>query len=201
MAPTAVTLYALVWLFDHLDTPVRRLIGWALGEHLSADVGPFVVPGTGLAITVVVILLAGAITSNLVGRTLVGWFERLLDRVPLVRTLYSAVKQLIAPFGDEKNPFQTVVMVDFPGSEVYSLGFLIKPNAAVSKSGEPLSVVFVPTNHVYMGHVGLYPPSRIHHVDMTAEEALKYLVSMGNALERRVGLGDAPASARGGGAG
>jgi uncharacterized membrane protein len=181
LAPLYVTLFVLHWIFEYLDGPVRNAIRDATGYDW---------PGIGVVATLLLIMISGAIGSSLVFRGIGSWLESLLDRIPLVRTLYGAVKQLISPFGDEeKNPFQHVVMVEFPDGGMYSLGFLIKENAATGPDGTPLSIVMVPTNHVYLGHVGLYPSSRIHPVDMGAEEALKYLVSMGNALDRRVQLG------------
>lgn len=186
LAPTAITVFVLLWLFEHLDGPVRRAIANATGYD---------VPGIGVVATVFLILLAGAVASSIALRGIIRWLERLLDRIPLVRTLYGAVKQLITPFADEKNnPFQHVVMVEFPDEGVFSLGFLVKENAATSPKGVPLSAVMVPTNHGYLGFVGLYPASKIHPCDMTAEEALKFLVSMGIALDRNVVLGSLPAA-------
>lgn len=182
LAPAAVTVFSLAWLFGHLDGPVRHAIARTTG---------FDVPGTGVAATLLLILFSGAIASSLVFRGVFNWLEDQLDRIPLVRTLYGAVKQLITPFADPKNnPFQQVVMVEFPDAGVFSLGFLVKPNAATSPTGEALSAVMVPTNHGYLGFVGLYPMSKVHPVDLTAEEALKFLVSMGIALDRNVSLGN-----------
>ena len=181
LAPTTVTIFIMLWLFQHLDGPVRRAIASATGYD---------VPGSGVLATLLIILFAGAIASSIATRGLVLFLERAVERIPIVRTLYGAVKQMITPFADEKNnPFQHVVMVEFPDAGIYSLGFLVKQNAAHSPTGEPLAAVMVPTNHGYLGFVGLYPASRIHPVDMTAEEALKFLVSMGIGLERDLQLG------------
>jgi len=182
IAPLGVTIFILNILFTSLDGPIRRTI---------ADLTGFDVPGTGVLATVVVILIAGGIASSIALKGIFNWIERaLFDRIPLVRTLYGAIKQLIAPLGDAKaNPFQHVVMVEFPEAGTYSLGFLVKEDAATAPTGENLSAVMVPTNHGYLGFVGLYPAVKVHPVDMSAEEALKFLVSMGIALDRKVSLG------------
>ena len=181
VAPAFVTAVAVAWVFDHIDSPARE----AIAHYTGVDI-----PGLGLLITLLVVLLAGAAVSQYAIRSVVQSFERLLDRIPLVRTLYSGVKQLIAPFGDEKaNTFQSVVVVEFPHPGMYSLGFLIKPNAATTKDGVALSAVLVPTNHLHLGNVVLARPEQIHAVDLSAEEGLKFLVSMGAALERPMLLG------------
>lgn len=189
--PVFVTVAAIKWVYETLDAALRPGVDAAATALTGA---PLHIPGIGFVVVILLIPVLGGLASNLVGRTVLGWFDKTLDRIPLVRTLYGAIKQLIAPFGAESNPFQQVVMVEMPGPDVYTLGFLIKPNAATSASGEPLSVVLCPTNHVYFGHVGLYPARRIHHVDMNADEALRFLVSMGNALDSKVALGPPPAT-------
>src|SRR6185436_8606026 len=108
--------------------------------------------------------------------TVVRWFESLLDRIPLVRTLYSGVKQLISPLADERaESFQKVVVIRYPDKDIYSLGFLIRPHAGVSPSGEPLSAILIPTNHLHLGSIVLVAASRIHDVDLTAEQGLRFL--------------------------
>jgi uncharacterized membrane protein len=111
-----------------------------------------------------------------------------------VRTLYSGVKQLVAPLADEHGAsFQRVVIVPFPSSDAYAIGFLIKPRAGVTPEGEPLHAVLVPTNHLHLGNVVLYPASRVQDVDLSAEEALRFLVSMGAGLAHPLTMG-APAA-------
>lgn len=177
LAPAAITVSAVLWLLDHLDRPAREAIHDATGYNI---------PGTGVVLTIALILIAGAIASNIATRGLLSWFEAALDRIPLVRTLYSGVKQLIAPFGEEggSSTFSSVVVVEYPSAGLYSLGFLIKSNAARTEEGETLAAVLVPTNHLHLGNVVLARESQLHKVDLTAEEGLKFLVSMGSALEK-----------------
>lgn len=185
LAPAYITISAVIWMLDHLDRPAR--------EALHRWTG-YSIPGTGVILTILLILLAGAIASNIATRGFVRYFELLLDRIPLVRTLYSGVKQLIAPFGDESgsSTFSSVVIVEYPSQGIYSLGFLIKSHAATTEAGVRLSAVLVPTNHLHLGNVVLARPDQIHAVQLSAEEGLKFLVSMGAALEKPLVLTPGP---------
>lgn len=199
LAPAFITFVALLWIFDHIDAPVRNLIAWGTaemglgpvdgsGKHLG-----YHIPGVGVVVTFLLILGVGAIVSTFAVQGTIRWFESTLDRIPLVRTLYSGVKQLMAPLADEHgSTFSQVVMVEFPDANNYSLGFLIKRDAALSPKGEMLSAVLVPTNHLHLGNVILTPAYRIYAVDLSAEEGLKFLVSMGAALDRKLELGVGP---------
>lgn len=177
MAPAYITFLAVAYLLEHLDRPARETLASWIGYNI---------PGAGVVVTLVVILVAGAIASNIALRGLLSWFEAALDRIPLVRTLYSGVKQLIAPFGDESgaSTFSSVVIVEYPSAGLYSLGFLIKASAARTEDGTTLAAVLVPTNHLHLGNVVLARENQLHKVDLTAEEGLKFLVSMGAALEK-----------------
>lgn len=181
LAPAYITFLAVAYLLEHLDRPARELVAGWTGYNI---------PGLGVVLTVGLILVAGAIASNIALRGILRWVETALDRIPLVRTLYSGVKQLIAPFGEEegKRTFSSVVMVEYPSAGLYSLGFLIKPNAARTEDGSQLSAVLVPTNHLHLGNVVLVKAAQMHKVELSAEDGLKFLVSMGAALEKPLAL-------------
>lgn len=180
LAPAYVTYGALKWIFEHVDRPLRLLVARWLGYN---------VPGVGFLSVLLILVVTGAVASTFVMRSFLKWLEATLDRIPLVRTLYSGVKQLVSPLGeDQSTSFQRVVMIPFPHEHMFSLGFLIKQNAATSPTGEPLSAVLVPTNHLHLGNVVLCPNTLIHDVDMNAESALRFLVSMGAALDRPLKL-------------
>lgn len=185
LAPAYITFLAVAWLLEHLDRPAREMVASWTG---------YSIPGTGVVLTVAFILIAGAIASNIALRGLLSWFEAALDRIPLVRTLYSGVKQLIAPFGEEDgaSTFSSVVIVEYPSPGLFSLGFLIKANAAQAEGGSTLSAVLVPTNHLHLGNVVLVRSEQLHKVELTAEEGLKFLVSMGAALEKPLQLSPMP---------
>lgn len=181
IAPTYITIVVILWLFRHLDAPLRNFIATVLPQAA--------LPGIGVAATFAVIMLAGAVASTFIVRTMIAAFERLLYGIPLIRTLYSGVKQLLSPFSPEESAqFQRVVVVEWPGEDLYALGFLVKPQASVGPDGKTMSSVLLPSNHLHLGNVVLIPDGRIHPVSMSIEEGLKFLVSMGAALDRPIRL-------------
>lgn len=184
LAPAYVTGVVLFWLFKSIDGPIRKLV---------ATVTEVEIPGIGVAATALLVLLAGAVASTLFMKNFVRWFEWALQQVPGVRTLYSAIKQLVAPFDEDgSQALNRVVVVEAPDRGLYSLGFLVKAEAAVGPDGVRLSSVLLPSNHLHLGNVVLIPEARIHPVDMTIEEGLKFLVSMGAGLEKPMRFGDVP---------
>jgi uncharacterized membrane protein len=135
--------------------------------------------------TFVLIMGAGAFASSFISKSLFGALERLMLSVPVIRTIYSGIKQLLSPFSPEESAqLQRVVVVEWPGDGLYSLGFLVKTNACVAPAGGMMSACLLPSNHLHLGNVVMIPHERIFPVDMTVEEGLKFLVSMGAALDR-----------------
>ena len=182
LAPAYITVIVIVWLFDHLDAPLRSAIGAVLPRLAG--------PGVGVAATFLLILGVGAVASTFVVKTVFEWIERALENIPVIRTLYTGVKQLLSPFSPEESAkLQRVVIVEWPGSDLYSLGFLVKPDACVGPDGRMMSSVLLPSNHLHLGNVVLVPESKIHPVDMTIEQGIKFLVSMGAGLDRPMQLG------------
>jgi uncharacterized membrane protein len=184
IAPAYVTISVLLWLFRYLDGPVHRAI-----ERVAPQVA---VPGIGVAATLLLVLVTGAVASTILVRGLVRWFENVLAQIPLVRTIYSAIKQLLSPFSPEESAqLQRVVVVEWPKDGLFALGFLVKPGAVERPDGSTLSAVLLPSNHLHLGNVVLVPDAHIYPVDMTIEQGLKFLVSMGAGLEKPLQLGKA----------
>jgi len=181
LAPTYVTVVVILWLFNHIDAPLRSLVA---GIFPAAAI-----PGIGVLATFLLIMAAGAVASTFIARALFGGFERMLLSIPMVRTLYSGVKQLLSPFSPEESAqLQRVVIVEWPGEGLHMLGFLVKPDACLGPEGTMMSAVLLPSNHLHLGNVVLVPDRLIFPVDMSIEEGLKFLVSMGAALDRPLRL-------------
>ena len=181
IAPTYITIVVILWLFSHLDAPLRSLI--------ASIVPRAALPGIGVVATLTLIMVAGAVASTLIARSFFDAVERLLLGIPLIRTLYSGVKQLLSPFSPEESAqLQRVVMVEWPSEGLYSVGFLVKPDACVAPDGSKMSSVLLPSNHLHLGYVVLVPDARIQPIDMNVEEGLKFLVSMGAALDKPIRL-------------
>ena len=184
IAPTYITVIVILWLFNHLDSPLR---------NFAAAIDPrAAIPGIGVLATFTLIMLAGAVASNFIAKSFFQAIERMLLGIPLIRTLYSGVKQLLSPFSPEESAqFQRVVAVEWPSPALFALGFLVKPDACIAPNGTRMSAVLLPSNHLHLGNVVLIPDTLIHPLDMTIEDGLKFLVSMGAALDRPIRL-DAP---------
>lgn len=179
MVPLVVSVVAIVWLFrwaDRLTIGVVERFGL---EH---------VPGLGILVTAGIVLLVGLVATNVLGRRVLQRTESLLLRVPLFKTIYAPVKQLISAFSpDSESGFKRMVFVEDP-VRGYLLGFLTKEFVVDRGRGpETILAVYVPTNHLYLGDVVLCPPERVFFPDLTVEDGIRVFLTGGMALPEHVG--------------
>jgi uncharacterized membrane protein len=187
--PLVVSVAALVWIFGIIDgfaAPlmeplVARLLG--LGEGGS-------VPGIGLLIFVLVVLTVGAVATNVIGRRVLAKAEGWLMLIPVFRTIYAPVKQLVAAFSPENEVgFKRVVMVE-DAQRGWVMGFLTKEFTVDRGRGpEALIAVYVPTNHLYLGDVAMYPRERVVFPDISVEEGVRIFLTGGMSMPGRVSGG------------
>ncbi len=140
------------------------------------------IPGLGVLTTLVLVLLVGGLTRNMVGRKLVALGERILLQIPIVRNVYAASKQFLDAFTvPGKSAFRQVVLVEFPRKGVHSIGFVAGAAApGWNGEGEPTVTVYVPTApNPTSGYVLMIPQREIIPLAMTVEEGLKFVVSGG----------------------
>lgn len=182
IVPLLVSVAALVYFFrliDGLMSPVyaRWLFAW-LGRP---------VPGLGLLTALALILVVGAVTSNVLGKRLLQRAERYLMLVPVFKTVYSPVKQLVAAFNpDNESGFKRVVLVD-EASGAQALGFLTREFTVDTGQGaEPMLAVYVPTNHLYLGDVRIVRRAAARFPDITVEEGVRIFLTGGVALRGAV---------------
>jgi uncharacterized membrane protein len=172
--PLVVSIAAIVWMFRIVDGLTSGWYERWLGAHP---------PGLGVVTTAVIVLAIGALTTNVIGRRVLGRGEQLLMQVPIFRTVYAPVKQLVAAFSpDNESGFKRVVMVDFVGrGEV--LGFLTKEFSVDKGRGPELAMaVYVPTNHLYIGDVIVCWPEQVTFPDLTVEEGIRVFLTGGMGL-------------------
>lgn len=176
--PLVISVGAIVWIFRLID-------GW---------VGPFYavwfsheLPGLGILTTAALVLLVGAFATNVIGKRLLQRAESYLVRVPVFRTIYSPVKQLVVAFSpDNEYGFKRVVLVEEP-ARGYVLGFLTKEFTLDRGQGpEPMISVYVPTNHLYLGDVVICPRDKASYPDITVEQGIRIFLTGGMALSSRV---------------
>jgi len=146
-------------------------------------------PGLGVATTALAILLVGAIATNVVGKRLLQRAEWLLLHVPLFRSIYAPVKQLIAAFSpDNESGFKRVVMVE-DARRGHVLGFLTREftiDLGQGQGPEPRLAVYVPTNHLYLGDIVVVEPGRVTYPDISVEDGIKIFLTGGMALPPKV---------------
>jgi uncharacterized membrane protein len=176
--PLVISVAALVWIFGIIDGFTEPLATRVLGRE---------VPGLGLLITLLVVLTVGAVATNVLGRRLLARGESWLMMIPVFRTIYAPVKQLVVAFSpDSETGFKRVVMIDDP-SRGWVMGFLTKEFEVDRGRGpERLMAVYVPTNHLYLGDVMIYPRERAMFPDISVEEGVRIFLTGGMSLPGRI---------------
>jgi uncharacterized membrane protein len=185
-APLAITIYIVWWLVHWIDGWVKPLIPSSYDPDRYL---PFAVPGMGVVIAFLLITLLGFLAANLLGRTLISYGERLLGRMPLVRTVYGGLKQMFETMLTSKTAtFNKVVLIEYPRRETWSLAFVAMP--ASGEVREVLQVddefenqimtVYVPTTpNPTSGYLLFAKRKEMIELDMTIEEAAKLVITGG----------------------
>lgn len=179
-APLGITLW-LVWSFvEFVDGAVTPLLpkAWDPENWLG-----FPLPGLGIIIVVVGLTLIGAIVANLFGRTMVRIGELILARVPLVRSIYSVIKQVVETLAsNDASSFKEAVLVEYPGKGMWVLGFVTSPSPdpEITRDSPDVVGVLVPSSpNPAMGQLVFVTPERIRKLDMPVEKAAKLVISFG----------------------
>ncbi|TDJ29961.1 MAG: DUF502 domain-containing protein [Gammaproteobacteria bacterium] len=143
----------------------------------------FSIPGLGAIIALIVLVITGMLGANLLGRRLVKFYESLLERIPFVRTVYGVVKHFAeVVFSDSTTSFKKVLLIEYPRENLYSLAFQTSEDPAEvhAVTGEPIVAVFLPTTPNPTSGFMLFVPTRsVVELDMSVEEALKMIISLG----------------------
>jgi uncharacterized membrane protein len=179
-APIGITIY-LTWAFVHwVDSRVKPLIPRLYNPDTYL---PFSVPGVGLLFAILILTLLGFLTANLVGRSVVGFGENLLNRVPLVRNLYRGLRQLFQTvLSQSSRSFQQVGLVEYPRKGVYRVAFVATEakGEVAHRLQEEVYSVFIPnTPNATSGFLVFMPRKEVILLDMTFEEAAKMIISAG----------------------
>jgi uncharacterized membrane protein len=172
--PLFITVAALVWTFRVVDSVAIPLSTSVLGRE---------VPGLGVLMTGLFILVAGAVATNVIGRRVLQQTEAWLLHVPLFKTVYAPVKQLVAAFSpDNEAGFKKVVIIE-DSRKGLVLGFLTREFTIDRGKGlEALVAVYVPTNHLYLGDVVVYPKAQAIFPDLSVEEGVRIFLTGGMAI-------------------
>jgi len=182
--PVGLTVFVVVSLFRFIDGFVGK--GSTFGNTVERALGQWI-PGLGIYVTIVLILIIGVITRNVIGRTLHYYFERLFFAVPGVGKMYGTFKQFSNALLNRTRTtaFQSVVMFEFPKEGVQALGVVTNENVGKIRdlTGEDCLLVYAPTApNPLSGYMLIIPKRLVTYVDMPVEDALSMVVSSGSAL-------------------
>jgi uncharacterized membrane protein len=178
--PLIISVAALVWVFGVIDGITEPLVSRWVGRA---------VPGLGIAMTALLVLLVGVAATNMVGKRVLQRAESWLLHIPLFRTVYAPVKQLVVAFSpDNEYGFKRVVLVQEPGRG-YVLGFLTREFTLQRGDGaHPLVAVYVPTNHLYLGDIVIYPRERVLFPELSVEDGVRIFLTGGMAVPGRLSV-------------
>ena len=178
-APLGITIWVLSFILGMMDQSIMLLpTQWQprnlLGFHL---------PGLGALLTLLIVFLTGLLTANFIGQRLVRWWEALLHRIPVVRSIYQSVKQISdTVFSPSGQAFRQAVLVQYPRPDSWTIGFLTGTPGGeiVDHLGDTMVSLYVPTTpNPTSGFFLMVPRTDVIELDMSVEDALKYLISMG----------------------
>lgn len=178
-APLAVTYFLLRFAVNLMDKTLAVLPQQYQPEELLG----FHIPGLGVILTFVVLFLTGMLAANFVGRYVVGGWESLLDRIPIVRTIYGGAKNFAEiVFSESNDSFKKVLLIEYPRKGIYSLAFQTSSELGEvqGRTGEDVVCCFVPTTpNPTSGFVIMLPRKDVRVLDMEIDEALKMIISLG----------------------
>lgn len=177
--PLVITVWVLSIIVSTLDQSLQLL---PTSVHPRTLVG-FPIPGVGALLTLLMILLTGLLATNFIGQKLVLWSEKIVARIPVVNSVYHSVKQVSDTlFSSSGNAFRKALLVQYPRQGSWTIAFLTgKPGGDVLNhlQGEYVSVYVPTTPNPTSGFFLMMPTKDVVELDMTVDEALKYIISMG----------------------
>ena len=176
LIPIGITLYLTLFIINVSSKLIPKEI---TPNHYL----PYNIPGLEILIAVLLITIIGWLSLSFIGKRLFNLFESVLNKIPIIRTVYSAVEQLIETFTKSKSDKKTVVLIEYPRKGVYAVGFATKANTGEikNKAGKELINVFVPTTpNPTSGFLLMFPKDEVIYLDLSFEEASKFLVSAGS---------------------
>lgn len=180
--PAVITFLVIWWLFKFVDGFLEPLYFRILGYHVH---------GLGFISTILLIFIIGIISTNVLGRKIIEYFELLILKIPVLKGIYTSVKQLVDAFSPESkvSSFKKFVIVEYPRPGVYAYGFLTKECVMRTERENQetnLKAVYIPTNLIYFGEIALFRDEHIFFTDIPIEDGIKIILSGGIATPARI---------------
>ena len=177
LVPLGFTLYLTLFLVSILS----KLIPEELNPNSYL---PFSIPGLEIALSIIFITLIGFISLSFIGKRILKLINDLLKKIPFLRTIYSAIGQMTESFANKKGKKKSVVLVQYPSKGSWAVGFATKDNKGeiTKKTNTKLVNVFIPTTpNPTSGFLLMFPKKEVIYLDMSFEEASKFIVSAGTS--------------------
>ena len=172
---TTYVIYVVVSSVDAVIYPVVRRLTWTITGR------EFFIPGTGLVLLILIAYGTGIFAANFMGKKMLGLGEALFTRIPFVKSIYSSVKDMTDAFSSQtKKAFKEVVLVDFPSKGSRAIGFITK-RTSIEGAGTVCSVFIPTTPNPTSGFLIMVPEQELSFLQMTVDEALKYIISLGTS--------------------
>ena len=182
-APIAITISVAFWFIQSVDSWFSPFIPNSLKDSTYS------LPGLGVLASFVILTGLGALTANIFGKTILQFGENLLDRVPVIRNIYSALKQIFETVATQSNQnFKGVVLFEYPRKDIWALGFVTTDakGEIAEKKGDNLLCIFAPTTpNPTSGYLLFVPKEDTIKMDMTVEEAAKLIISAGIVIPEK----------------
>ncbi len=192
--PIGVTIFLVRILIGLLDRTLILIPQKYQPEELLG----FAIPGLGILLTIIILLVTGVLAANIVGLSMVGLWETMLERIPVVRSVYSAARNFTEiVFSDSSQSFKKVLLIEYPRKGLYSLAFQTSSSLGEvqGRTGEDVICTCVPTTpNPTSGFIIIVPRKDVVELDMEVDEALKMIISLGVVIPtwRRQDLGELP---------
>ena len=175
LIPIGITLYLTIFLI--------RISGKIIPKEINPNnYLPFDIPGVEIVIALVIITFIGWLSLSFLGKKFFELFNNILKKIPILRTIYSAIGQMTETFTKSDNNQKSVVLLEYPRKGIWAVGFATKENEGIIKSkvGEDIINVFVPTTpNPTSGFLLMVPKKELIYLDVTFEQASKFIVSAG----------------------
>ena len=176
--PILATVWVVTFMLHLMDLTLKVLPPAFRPEALVG----FSLPGIGAVFALIVLLLTGLLVTNLIGRRLIVWGEELLNRIPVVRTVYGGVKSFAESVFSQSNAFRKVVMVEYPRAGAWSIGFLTAEDVpeVSEKLHEPHVAVYISSAlNATAGYLVIVPRRAVVELDMSVDAAMKMIITCG----------------------
>lgn len=181
LAPIGVTIWAVLFLFNSVDNILPSILHKIVPDFVGVDSEGNLkkIPGLGFLVMLILVLVIGSVSSSFFVGKIVSFMDRILEKTPGIKIIYSSVKDLLEAFAGNKKKFDKPVLVNVDGADVWRVGFITQ-KAVLHFELEDHVAVYVPHSYAISGIVYFVPPNKIRELhNVTAADAMKFIVSGG----------------------